>query len=243
MPLEFAIAGIGSRFLAMAIDTLIQIAVGVVVIVVVIVLGATGLMPRLFREGGVWLVAGLLIAMFLLYFGYFAFFEIVWNGQTPGKRRVGLRVIKDSGRPLTAAETIGRNFLRILDQLPFLYGLGMLVAMLNRQNKRIGDFVAGSIVIRETPFTQVRPVWESAQSANPATGAVGAARVSLEDLTLIETFLQRRYDLAPDVRSRMSSEILNRVRGVLSLPAGMEDSAESILESVARERRSSGGYS
>jgi uncharacterized RDD family membrane protein YckC len=243
MPLEFAIAGIGSRFLAMAIDTLIQTGAAVVIVGIVILLGVTGVLSGPLSGGGTWVLAGVLAAIFVLYFGYFAVFEIVWNGQTPGKRRVGLRVIKDSGRPLTAAETIGRNFMRILDQLPFLYGLGMLVAMLNRQNKRIGDFVAGSIVIRETPFAEMRPAWQTAPDQNQAApGTLGTGRISIDTLTIIEAFLQRRYELTPDVRSRMASEILNRVRGELSLPAVMEESTETILESVARERRSSGRY-
>src|SRR5207248_8892299 len=62
----------------------------------------------------------LVLFFFLLYFAYFAFFEIIWNGQTPGKRKAGIRVIKDSGRPLTVPESIARNLLRIVDWLPAL---------------------------------------------------------------------------------------------------------------------------
>ena len=107
-------AGIGSRFLAIAVDTLIQIGIGLVALIVVGLLGTVGVLSAI-RQSSVWLVAGLVILIFLLMYGYFAVFEIIWNGQTPGKRIAGIRVVKDSGRPLTAAETIGRNLLRIVD--------------------------------------------------------------------------------------------------------------------------------
>lgn len=243
MPLEFAVAGIGSRFLAMAIDTLIQTGVALAIVIVVTVLGVSGALAGWLRVGSAWMAAAVMASFFLLYFGYFAFFEIVWNGQTPGKRRVGLRVIKNSGRPLTPAETLARNFLRIVDQLPAFYGLGILVALLNRQNKRIGDFVAGAIVIRETPFAEVRPAWQPAPQHDQPAGSPWAARISVDDLKLIEAFLQRRFELAPDIRSRMAAEILNRVRGELPELPARGASVESTLEDIARERRSSGGYS
>src|ERR1700728_4001591 len=118
--LDFAVAGIGSRFLALAIDSLIQIAVVVLAVIALAVVGTTRLLA-LRGQSLVWLLAVIGVLFFLLFFGYFAIFEILWNGQTPGKRMIGIRVVKDSGRPLTAAESIGRNLLRIVDQLPGFY--------------------------------------------------------------------------------------------------------------------------
>ena len=115
-PLEFAIAGIGSRFLAMMIDTLIQIAIGVVIGV------GGGLLLSLLKIGGelssLWIIAIMIVFFLVLLYGYFAIFEAIWNGQTPGKRKMGIRVIKDSGRPITPAESVARNLLRLVDQLP-----------------------------------------------------------------------------------------------------------------------------
>lgn len=250
MPLEFAVAGIGSRFLALAIDTLIQLGALVALVIVVIILGVSGALSRLAGEHINWMIALGIFILFLLNFGYFAFFEVIWNGQTPGKRRVGLRVIKDSGRPLSSAETIARNFLRIVDQLPQFYALGMVVALCNKRYKRIGDLVVGSMVIRETPFDKLRPAWQAVQAeapaafgtiAHPATLGMGA--LSVQDLTLIETFLQRRYELTPDVRSRMASDILDRIKRNHPAAAFPDTSTESVLELVAQERRSSAGYS
>ena len=236
MPLEFAIAGIGSRFLALAIDTLIQFGVGLVVVIASAV--AAGIMAgRGLELSSLWVAAAVIATIFLLTFGYFAIFEIVWNGQTPGKRKVGIRVIKETGRPLTAAETIGRNFLRLVDQLPGFYAIGVLVALLNDKNKRLGDFVAGSIVVRETPFEAVKPLWSGVEAAS--LGAAGPA-ISLEDLTLIETFLNRRHELAPDVRSRMAGEILERIKARTEVDGGGQLSAESLLEALAHQRRGAG---
>nr|AEQ20308.1 RDD domain-containing protein [uncultured bacterium CSLG10] len=240
MSLDLPMAGIGSRFLAMAVDTLIQIGIGLVALIAVGFLGFAGALSGI-QQPSVWLVAGLVIVFFLLMYGYFAFFEIIWNGQTPGKRVAGIRVVKESGRPLTAAETIGRNLLRIVDELPAFYAVGVLVALLNSKNKRIGDFIAGSIVVREASLSELKPVWQTpdvaaAQSRPP----LGGAMLSIEDLSLIDTFLNRRHSLTPDVRSQMALQILHRLKPKLLLPGDDNSSAESILESLAYERRSTG---
>jgi uncharacterized RDD family membrane protein YckC len=245
MPLEFTVAGIGSRFLALAIDSLIQAGIGIGVL---IILGTLGWTTRNlgWRGEGLWLLAALGLCAFLLMFGYFAIFEILWNGQTPGKRVVGIRAVKETGRPLTPSETVGRNLLRIVDQLPVFYAVGMLVALLNAKNQRLGDFIAGSVVVRESSMKEIKPIWHTSQSVAeaPAGGVrVSTAALSIEELTLIDAFLHRRYDLAPDVRSRMAGEILVRVQPKIVADALARLPTESLLEALAYERRSSGSYS
>ncbi|MBV8197092.1 MAG: RDD family protein, partial [Candidatus Eremiobacteraeota bacterium] len=146
--IEFTVAGIGSRGVALLIDTLIQLLILVVGLLIFAILPSFGVSAKL-HAANVWVAAALIVAGFLLYYGYFILFEVLWNGQTPGKRGLGIRVIKDSGRRLSALETIGRNLLRIVDQLPGFYAVGMTVSLLNRRNKRLGDLIAGSIVVRE----------------------------------------------------------------------------------------------
>src|SRR5580704_5977833 len=241
MPLEFAVAGIGSRFLAVAVDSLIQVGIGLGVLILLGILGVTSRWMGL-RNAGVWLMAALGFCVFALMFGYFAIFEIIWNGQTPGKRVVGIRAVKETGRPLTPSESIGRNLLRIVDQLPAFYAIGMLVALLNAKNKRLGDFIAGSVVVRESSMKEIKPIWHTAQSVAeaPAGGVrVSTAALSIEELALIDAFLHRRYDLAPDVRSRMAGEILVRVQPKIVADALVRLSTESLLEALAYERRSS----
>jgi hypothetical protein len=94
----------------------------------------------------------------VLYFGYFAYFEWKWNGQTPGKRMMDLRVIDDRGMSVDAFQSLTRNLFRIVDMMPFLfaldfisigfYGLGGIAAWLSPQQKRLGDWAAGTLVIR-----------------------------------------------------------------------------------------------
>ncbi len=246
MPLEFAIAGIGSRFLALAIDTLIQFGMGGAMFIALLVLGAATRMvwPRL------WLLAAFLFCVFLLMFGYYAIFEIIWNGQTPGKRVVGIRAVKETGRPLTPSELIGRNLLRIVDQLPAFYAVGMVVALLNSKNKRLGDFIAGAVVVRESSLKEIKTLWHTTPPVQQISAGLGAstaalvstAPLSLEELALIDAFLHRRYDLSPDVRSRMAGEIVARLQAKLAPDAPSRFSAESLLEALSYERRSTGRF-
>jgi uncharacterized RDD family membrane protein YckC len=239
--LDFAIAGIGSRFLALTIDVLIQMAIGLVVGI------GGGFSIAALRSFGprasLWTSAALVLFFFLLYFGYFAFFEIIWNGQTPGKRMTKIRVIKDSGRPLTPAESIGRNLMRIVDWMPALYAVGIVSALVTKENKRLGDLVVGSLVIRESSFSEIRPSWQAEQSSTgPALAPLGSIHLSAEECTLIESFLNRRFDLEPSVRFRMADEILRRIKPKLTLPADSVPSTEKILETLVYERRATSRY-
>jgi uncharacterized RDD family membrane protein YckC len=240
--LDFAIAGIGSRFLALAVDTLIQILAAIIV-------GfggslAIGAISVIAPKAALWGFALIVLFGFVLYFGYFAFFEIIWNGQTPGKRQAGIRVIKDSGRPLTPAESIARNLMRIVDWLPSLYAVGMASALLNKENKRLGDLVAGSIVIREAALSELKASWQVGVAPEGGVPvSLGAASLTPEDYALIDSFLNRRSDLDFHVRLQMGEQILNRLKPKVTLPLDSSMSAEKILETLAYERRSSGGYS
>jgi uncharacterized RDD family membrane protein YckC len=239
--LDFSVAGIGSRFLALALDMLIQTAVAIVLIIAgfMVISAAAALAPRL----AIWGFAILILFGFLLYFGYFALFEILWNGQTPGKRVAGIRVIKDSGRPLTPAESIGRNLMRIVDLLPAFYGIGIVCAILNKENKRLGDFVAGSLVVRETSLAELKPAWQSDQPLVPmASPALGGSQLTADELALIDSFLSRRSELDYDVRVRMATKIFLRLKPKLTLPDDNSLSTEGILEALAYERRASGSY-
>src|SRR5260370_20637179 len=196
--LEFEIAGIGSRFLALALDTLIQILLGIGLLVIMVIVGVA--LPSS-AKSGIWVVAVIVLAYFVLYFGYFAIFEIIWNGQTPGKKKEGLRVIKDSGRPITPSEAVGRNLMRIVDQLPAFYAIGIGSVLLSRHNKRLGDFVAGTIVVHEKSLVDAKPVWQAPQArqAGPAT-TYRSARLTPHDFPLLYTFLSTRACSPADVR-------------------------------------------
>jgi uncharacterized RDD family membrane protein YckC len=241
--IEFPLSGIGSRFIAVLIDSLIQFAV---LIVLGLILGGLGYGFRDQLRGlppsvGPWIVAIAILFYFVLMYGYYMVFESIWNGQTPGKRLTHLRVIKDSGQPITAIDAVGRNLLRIIDQLPFGYGIGVLCAWISPQSKRLGDYVAGTVVVHEKPFESVAPQWDA--PAKASTHQYGANRLTPEEFALVETFLSRRAALDAGVRYDMASGIVRRIESKLSMPPeGGKPSAEKLLEELSFERRSTAGY-
>ena len=174
---------------------------------------------------------------FAVYWGYFAFFEIIWKGQTPGKRVAGIRVIKESGRPINAYEAIGRNLMRAVDVMPGIYGVGLVCMMLNKQSRRLGDFVAGTVVVHEKGSEEVRPTWNTS-TASIAAGS-SMAHVTTEELVLIETYLSRRFDLDPEVRLRTAIQIADRIKAKTGLQPQSHQHVDDFLEEAARTVRDS----
>ncbi len=229
IPLEFPLAGLGSRFLALAHDTLIQF-------LVVLVFGLVFVAFVVTSGESLWMTAVFLLVVFLLQFGYFAFFEALWNGQTPGKRRVQLRVIKDSGQPLTAYDAVARNLLRIVDSLPGFYGVGIVSVLLSSKNKRLGDHVAGTVVVHEKPvgeLSQVTPRY----SGEAMSSGYDVARLSPEEFQLIEAYLLRRNQLSADVRARLTQQIVQRISPKLGISPEDQRRSEPLLEKLAVEYR------
>ena len=151
--LQYDIAGIGSRGAAVLVDTALQL-ISLIVLMLVssfaIGFGLTQAGLPITDAGAGALVVGLyVLATFLVTAGYFMLFEILWSGQTPGKRLVGVRVIRENGYPIRPIDAVIRNLVRIVDWLPFTYGVGVLTMLLNKRSKRLGDFASGTIVVRE----------------------------------------------------------------------------------------------
>ena len=237
--LEFPLAGIGSRFLALAGDTAIQLGVAGLL---ALIAGSIVPIARLLGSLSEWMLALLTIGGFLIYEAYFAFFEAVWNGQTPGKRLARLRVIRDDGRPIGVYDSIARNLLRIVDQLPGIYVVGIVAMLFSSQNKRLGDFVAGTVVVHEKALEGVRPFGPS--GAEPSVAATlpafDASRISLAEFQLIEVFLQRRETLETDVRRSKALQIVERIAQKLGVAAGPWPSCEGFLEAVYEQARTKG---
>jgi uncharacterized RDD family membrane protein YckC len=235
--LEYPLAGVGSRFLALALDTLIQYGVGILLFMIFAIILPVG---EVFRGAFNWAAAILILCLFLLMFGYYAIFEAIWNGQTPGKRVARLRVIQDSGRPLTVYQAILRNLVRTVDYLPSMYVVGILCAFISRQHKRLGDFAAGTVVVHERPIEHVAMAAVAPNAA--AAPAYGIGRLSAEELQLIESFLQRRSYLAADVRANMARQIANHFAARLPSAGTERQADEPFLEALAREGRATAGY-
>lgn len=232
--LEFPIAGLGSRGLALLVDTLIQALVVITVIVVSSVVSPD--LSRYWVTAGKWVTALFIFAFFCLYWGYFAIFEVFWNGQTPGKRQAKIRVITASGRPITVFEAISRNFLRAIDsQLGYM--VGAITIAIDKNNRRLGDMVAGTVVVHEIQELG-DSYWYAQQNAAATTVSVEAVTaMTAQEFQLVETFLNRRLDLPYEQRQNTARTIADRIGARLNVPSADRPSPENFLEELSRRYR------
>jgi uncharacterized RDD family membrane protein YckC len=237
--LEFTLANIGSRFMAVLLDTLIQIVVHIALFLILLVMGYTFSFSQNYS---IWLRALYIIAIFVLYVGYYAVFEVFWRGQTPGKRWAGIRVIKDSGRPINGFEAITRNAIRIIDQIPGIYAIGIVTMLLNSKNKRLGDFVAGTLVVHEKRVKESELFFNTSDTKTDVT-LYQAGKLGIQEIELIETFLSRRLDIPPEVRRQNGVRIAEMIGSKLGIdPATRPADNENFLELVVKEFRNSARF-
>ena len=230
--LEFTLAGIGSRGIALALDTLLQIGALILLGVAAGLIAYVGFFPQIGKQ---WVYAILIFAAFLLQFGYFAFFETIWNGRTPGKRWTHLRVIMDSGRPIHAQAAILRNLIRIVDALPSIYAIGIVTSLISCQNKRVGDYLAGTVVIHEKTRQDIRALWDMAEPQLLKTAPSPA--IAPAELQLVEAFLERRGSFPDEVRRSMAHQIAERLSQGLSIHQEATQDPEKFLEALVERSR------
>ncbi len=223
VPLEFALASIGNRFLAVAIDHFIQYLSIFLIAWMAISLGnlggpsGIGDPEHFFSEMPKWTLAVMIVGIFVIFASYFILFEWLWNGQTPGKRLLKLRVIREDGRPLTLWEAIARNLLRIADAIPGfvfpVYSVGLITIFLSSRDQRLGDVFAGTVVIRERTDeapsfadTFSNPVSDTAFSRvqKPVNTDANINSLNEREVEVVESFLRRRWDLTERQRLWMA---------------------------------------
>ncbi|MGB8029954.1 MAG: RDD family protein [Terracidiphilus sp.] len=261
--IELPLAGIGSRFIAILVDYLIW---GFVFLVLGLL--AAIIIPALHFFGGVsanWAIGIAVLIVFLLQWGYFALFEAFGNGRTPGKRVAHIRVIHQSGRGINFVEALARNLVRFVDALPSFYAVGVVVIFLSRRNQRLGDMVAGTLVVRDREVDS--PHWaessgrtitaptlatdslitasRSAQ-AGPWGGpphlrvvlpAPALAKLSAADLEVLEGFFSRRLDMDLTTRAALAGRIASALCAKSGLAIPPDTSVETFLEAVAHQFR------
>lgn len=250
--LRFPVAGIGSRFVAVLIDHLIQFGVYILFGIAVAISTSGNPVAKGVQEidtFGKWFIAAVIFINFLLLWGYFSLFEALWHGQTPGKRVMKLRVIKDSGRQITLFEALARNLLRFVDYLPGFYFTGVIAMLCNRKNKRLGDMAAGTLVVHELAsddraadaFLSGEDFFARKKEVEPESGLPSDAVARLEpaDLHVMETFFARALDLDLKTRSAMAAKIAARMAAKMRVPLP-EGNPERALEAMARAMRGSG---
>lgn len=252
VPLHFALASIGNRFLACAIDHAIQaFALGLIILATAVIANFSVFESSL-TSAPKWAYAVAIILLFLIFSGYFAFFEWIWNGQTPGKVWMKLRVIREDGRPITFWESSVRNLLRSFDMMPFpFYSVGLISVFTSGRDQRIGDMVAGSVVVREREeeapaFAQVfaSPVSDPAlrRSFKPVDFTASLNGLTESEIQVVETFLRRRWDLGDVPRQwmawRVAMPILYKLRPSYDMATfTYEGFLEELLHRYLREHR------
>jgi uncharacterized membrane protein SpoIIM required for sporulation/uncharacterized RDD family membrane protein YckC len=223
------LAGVGSRLAAAVLDTLL---------IWLAVLGLVLVNASFMNDASAassWATAVVILLLFLLLWGYFTLFEALNGGRTPGKQALGIRVVMDTGRPITGSAAVVRNLVRLLDcYFPLLPALPALLMMfMQRSNKRLGDMAAGTIVVRDNP---------TGWSLGVATGEVveepieaGPPELSEEEFRLLDRFLGRLHELAPGVRERIATDLARRFEA--RIPRRTKDVEGYLVEVFTAEQR------
>jgi uncharacterized RDD family membrane protein YckC len=232
VPFTFRVAGLGSRLLAWLIDLAALLALIIVGVLI-------GLVFEAGRSG--LLVAFVLLWTFFVQWGYFLLFEWLMQGQTPGKRAMGIRVVDLQGAGISFGQSALRNVLRVVDGLPLLlvdiippllYGVGFLAAASNRWQRRLGDLAAGTLVVHMQPAAKPRKPYAEQSGANRDKVSL---RQQLEMLTraqketLIE-LCQRRHEMRFRTRARHFSAVADYFKTQFQLaPAEFESDERFVL--------------
>src|SRR5437879_408100 len=205
----YQVAGLGTRAIAQILDLLILAGVLLGLTFAAFAIGQAGL------DVVAYLLA--LLGGFVVVFGYFWASEAFWSGQTVGKKVFRLRAVGDRGEPMTFMQAGIRNVVRIVDFLPYGYGVGLVVLFVNGKGKRLGDLAAGTIVVKDSDYIGL---WQLAggQAAPPSTpptpsGAQPAPALPFPPATPAEVILRR---LDPELRRFITSYA--RRRPELSVP-------------------------
>jgi uncharacterized RDD family membrane protein YckC len=224
------VAGVGSRTIALVVDTFLQAMVLVPVLFVSLGDGVGGT--------GEAVVVGIVV-FFVLWF-YFPAFEWLWRGQTPGKRYQGIRVVRTDGQPVGLAPVLVRNLIRIVDVtlLPFLALISMVIT---RRSQRLGDLAAGTMVVREralpAPSALSLPLSPTGGVYSPSA-ALDTSGMTERDYTVLRTFLARRATLDWKARQQLATSLAARVRAQLrERPGETSLTDEQLIEAAAQSYR------
>lgn len=243
---QHVLAGVGSRAAAFLLDTAIRFLFILVILIVVSLFGSllpdldpTGMFKKSSRS---WLMALAVLAYAVVDLGYFLLFEALWNGQTPGKRKQGLRVIRTNGQPIGWLESAIRNILRSVDMVAGFYPIGLIVIFFSRHNQRIGDFAAGTVVVVEQKSKAFGPGNRSRDTRTPANPDIEnyLGLVEPSQYRVLKSFLQRRTEMDERSRHELARLLAHQLLEKWKMPSRLKSSYEVFLEEVVslyEERR------
>lgn len=235
--LEFTLAGIGSRLLALGLDYLVIFTSAALLLWLwsFLALQTIELLTQILGSTNgleLWLAAIAFLLFSSLYGGYFILFEWLWQGQTPGKRMAHIRVVGTTGRPANLYQASLRLLLRPVDEFLFI---GFFCILLQGQEQRLGDLVAGTLVVRTTPPTP-KSFDLSAQAQVVADYLLEVADLSQlhpDEFGVVRQYLQRRQQFNQRAKTKMSLELAESIRtslGLKQIPA--QTTPDQFLEGV-----------
>ncbi len=223
----YELAGAGSRGAAILIDT-VFIALIIAAEAGVGILASMALTAMKLDVASVWIVGIVIALAFITYWGYYVFGEVLRNGRTPGKRFLGIRVVRDDGSRVSALDSVIRNAMRIVDMLPGYYGVGLVAMLLSARSKRLGDMVAGTIVVRDSGELSLHFDGGSKTRRDALAAEYLERRGRLRD--------EARYQVAVSVLAMYGEEpgswdeptIAGRIADLAGLRAGVDEPSEAV---------------
>lgn len=226
--IDLTLAGLASRFGAAVLDILIQ---GILLLAVVLALALAG--SNLDADLGVFVMGIGTLVIAVVVIGYYVLFEALNGGRTPGKAAFGIRVTTVDGTALTLGAVTLRTLMRLVDFLPAAYAVGAIAIVSTSRNQRLGDMVAGTVVIRDRAPVRIHDI----PDAGGQLQGWDVSAVTDGQLALARRFLARRADLAPDARARLSADLATRLRSAVSGGERLDDEeflAQLVIEKQAR---------
>jgi uncharacterized RDD family membrane protein YckC len=237
--LEFTLAGIGNRAYALVIDYFIWgFALFLSIILTIFLTGQIINNSETINSSNSdtllkWLWAIEILIAFAIYVGYFVLFETIWQGQTPGKKWIKIRVIRDDGQPIGLAQATLRALIRPIDDFFFL---GAFFIAFSKREKRIGDLVAGTILIQDEQVNNERNIVISEEAKNLALQLKIEANLFClvpENIALIRKYLQQRNMMIPQAKYELSRKLALQVKEIIGLEnIPSEATANQFLEAV-----------
>lgn len=236
--LQFPLAGLGSRAMAFLVDLAVRgVFILTVFVLVIIFVRVSGGFPAAEVFGYLskkWIIALGILAYSIIELGYFLFFEATWNGQTPGKRFLRIRVMRADGFPVGWIESSIRNILRAVDIVGGVYPIGLLFMIMNRRAQRLGDLAAGTLVVIEKNIPVPQMTTESKDSTRQGDHQLEPYIVLLEpeEYHLVRSFLSRREAMETSHRIQLARELTQKLLEKWGLPELRDFSDESFLKQI-----------
>lgn len=226
--ITYELAGPGSRTAAYLLDWLIQLAAFIILwfawVKIAVLIGMMNISrSNVSLLGDIWFGVAI-VGSFLLYSGYFIYFETAWNGQTPGKKKIGIRVVREGGAPVDFSSTTVRNIIRLLEFGLGMYVLSLLFIFFSPKYKRLGDYAAGTIVVKErTPNAVTASTINTAQikkyseDTREAAFMVDINLLTKEEIEAVKRFTQRRTQLKPELQEELAKQLAQSIRQRLGM--------------------------